>query len=371
MSRWDHRPWRKAYVHEHGSFLQLPLFCRALARQLADSVCDDEGRVRIGDEDPASVIARIAGAHRGEVITIRRHLDLLFADGFIVKSGAWLIIPNFTKAQKRARKGMVTAEGSAKVERRLDEPSMKVERRLDEGWMKVGSRLDEGSERVEGALGDLSVENNSGPNAPSAGNSIEENRIEKKREEDAHHDAQLVPTRPSEIRPIGKRAPDPEPDPVAGDPPKLAAEQKYQRAYSAGIARGKGSGYVFAATRENIGALNSCLPVFAIDARGKPLRGEALLTWISTSAEAFANFVIDECDDAKFWSHYGPAGFLRWLNAGNKTPTREAVQPAQLGILPEPKIVAKPIEPEAPEAETIDEMLGESGVHKIATRGAT
>lgn len=97
---WRREPWRKLYIREEGSFAGLPLLVRALAGELI-KFGDDNGRIPLGGQDPASVICRRGGAEMGERRMVRRYVQVLLDDGYLVVEGDALRIRNFKPAQTR------------------------------------------------------------------------------------------------------------------------------------------------------------------------------------------------------------------------------------------------------------------------------
>ncbi|MFO7180788.1 MAG: hypothetical protein DIU78_018955 [Pseudomonadota bacterium] len=100
MSKWDHRPWRKLYCAELGSFAQLPLYARALAAELL-KFTDEQGRIFVGKRAPWEAVARLCGADAGDRRLLKKHLPLLLEDGYLVARGEFLIIRNQVAAQSR------------------------------------------------------------------------------------------------------------------------------------------------------------------------------------------------------------------------------------------------------------------------------
>jgi hypothetical protein len=98
MGKFDRWPWRKLYCVEKGPFAGLPLYVRALAAEML-KFTDDEGRIWVGEGDPVPSLARLMGAHQGDVRLLRKHLPELVADGYLVRDGGYLVIRNQTEAQ--------------------------------------------------------------------------------------------------------------------------------------------------------------------------------------------------------------------------------------------------------------------------------
>lgn len=100
MLTWKREPWRKLYIREEGSFAGLPFLARACAAELIKFV-DDHGTIPLDGKDPASVVCRRGGAEMGERRIIRRLVDLLLRDGYLVVEDDTLRIRNFVPAQVR------------------------------------------------------------------------------------------------------------------------------------------------------------------------------------------------------------------------------------------------------------------------------
>lgn len=99
------------------------------------------------------------------------------------------------------------------------------------------------------------------------------------------------------------------------------ARSRYRAAYADGIVKAKGSPFSFPTHKQASFDLNGAIAEFA-KVHDRALRGDELLTWIRSSAEAFARYVID-FDDAKYWSAFEPRGFAKWLNQGSPRRPRE------------------------------------------------
>lgn len=99
MGSFDHREWRRLYTQEDGTFKDLPFLCRGTAAQLL-KLANREGVITLGQFDLADTVCRRMAAHRNERRAIRRHIELLIEDQFIVptEDGHWRI-RNFVNAQ--------------------------------------------------------------------------------------------------------------------------------------------------------------------------------------------------------------------------------------------------------------------------------
>ena len=148
-------------------------------------------------------------------------------------------------------------------------------------------------------------------------------------------------------------------------PEPATPQQKYQAAYERGIASGTRRGYGLPDDQREY--LHQALPAHGRVPGGKALRGEALLKWIEASAKSFALWLGDSPAEAKFYSAYGPKGWLRWLNEGHGSETPSGVVVASLPPPPDavsregPKITAE-------DAKRIQrEVLGETMTARVKT----
>jgi hypothetical protein len=97
--RWKYETWRKLYVREEGTFAQLPLYTRALAKQLL-TLCDRDGRIPLGGKSPADAVAFQCGANRGDRRMLKRDIPSLISDGYLIEKDGFLVIRNFHPAQE-------------------------------------------------------------------------------------------------------------------------------------------------------------------------------------------------------------------------------------------------------------------------------
>lgn len=88
----------KLYRDESGSFGQLPLMTRALARELM-VLADDTGVIHLGRRAPHEAVIFGLGADRSERRSVRAHIELLLSDGYLVHDTerCLLIIPSFPR----------------------------------------------------------------------------------------------------------------------------------------------------------------------------------------------------------------------------------------------------------------------------------
>lgn len=100
----DWGTYRKLFEHLAPSFERLPFAARAMGAELIRR-CDRNGRLVPGSELTDSVVEDLAfhvRAHTGEEDFLRRSLEVLLKDGYLVFSSDWLTIRNFVDAQRTA-----------------------------------------------------------------------------------------------------------------------------------------------------------------------------------------------------------------------------------------------------------------------------
>jgi hypothetical protein len=121
--RWKYETWRKLYVREQGSFAQLPLMARALAKQLLCYV-DDDGRIALGGREPIeALIFRAGGGDLNDRRALRKYVPMLLADGYLVRDGDALRIRNFGPAQHGTDRVQVLDIDSTATRPELDRDS--------------------------------------------------------------------------------------------------------------------------------------------------------------------------------------------------------------------------------------------------------
>jgi hypothetical protein len=141
MANFDRWPWRKLYCIERGSFAALPLYARALAAELL-KFSDDDGRIWVGAGDPIPALARMTGAHQGDVRLLRKHIPELLADGYLIRDGEHIVIRNQARAQRGGRE---SDSSPARVPREAPaQPPSDTSRQLAAAWVRG---IQEGSGR--------------------------------------------------------------------------------------------------------------------------------------------------------------------------------------------------------------------------------
>jgi hypothetical protein len=175
------RPWVRLYRREEGSFGQLPLYVRALAKQLL-VLTDDHGVIRIGNREPADAIAFALGATRGDRRMLARDISLLIADGYLIHDGDALRVRKFRMRQfddgvttePRSDHGSVTNEqrsdhdGATKQEVKARDPS------LPENCLQIQNREEQNRAEKKGPPGSPPEAAPPEPSGPSESEQISE-----------------------------------------------------------------------------------------------------------------------------------------------------------------------------------------------------
>lgn len=113
-----------------------------------------------------------------------------------------------------------------------------------------------------------------------------------------------------------------DPEGVQGEEPSAVRPSlvKYREAYCEGIREGTGSPYAWTNSRYDDEQLGTAIATFGRTRAGHAHRGDKLLAWIRAAASDFAEHVVAlPPDQAKYWSHFGPKGFVRFLNQDRLT----------------------------------------------------
>lgn len=107
-------PYVKMYRDESGSFGQLPLMTRSLARELM-VLADDAGVIHLGRRAPHEAVIFGLGAERSERRSVRAHIELLLSDGYLVHDTErrLLIIPSFPRVDWSPARPPQTTRGAA------------------------------------------------------------------------------------------------------------------------------------------------------------------------------------------------------------------------------------------------------------------
>lgn len=117
MSQFDLREWRKLYTQEDGTFQDLPFLCRGTAAQLL-KLANRDGVIELRQFDLADTVCRRMAAHPNERRQVRRYIEMLIEDGFVVpaENGHWRI-RNFVAAQTPNRRSEASAERAPALSR--------------------------------------------------------------------------------------------------------------------------------------------------------------------------------------------------------------------------------------------------------------
>lgn len=96
------KPWVRLYRDENGTFAMLPLFARALAKQLL-LIADDDGLIELGGRDPVDAIARQLGADTSDRRLLKKYIPMLLEDGYLVAQGGDLVIRKLVERQTNTK----------------------------------------------------------------------------------------------------------------------------------------------------------------------------------------------------------------------------------------------------------------------------
>jgi len=98
-----------------------------------------------------------------------------------------------------------------------------------------------------------------------------------------------------------------------GEPKQEGSQARYAEAYARGITKGKGTPYIWPATKYAGWDLGKIIQSHAKDPAGKAYRGDQLLRFIEWQANEFAADVTKQ-GTSKFYFAFDPRGCLKWLN---------------------------------------------------------
>ena len=105
------RPWVKLWREERGLFAQLPLFARALDREL-HVICNEEGVIDVGPRPHADAVAFALGADRSDRRLLRRFLPELEAAGRLRLEPGRIVLLAWQQEQEQAETRGTTAPPS-------------------------------------------------------------------------------------------------------------------------------------------------------------------------------------------------------------------------------------------------------------------
>lgn len=123
------KPWVRLYREEKGTFAMLPLFARALAKELL-IIADDNGLIELGGRDAVDAIARQLGADTSDRRLLKKYIPMLIEDGYLVAKGSDLVIRKLVERQ--SNKKPTTHEPGTNNARVEHEPSTSDERAVHE-----------------------------------------------------------------------------------------------------------------------------------------------------------------------------------------------------------------------------------------------
>lgn len=83
---------------KHGPTALLPFTARAYALLLLD-LCDEAGRIEVGESDLVDVACFRLGATRSDRRLMRKMLPLLFESGYLFQMGRYVLVSGFAAAE--------------------------------------------------------------------------------------------------------------------------------------------------------------------------------------------------------------------------------------------------------------------------------
>lgn len=175
------KPWVRLYRDENGSFAMLPLFARALAKQLM-LIANDDGLIELGGRDPVDAIARQCGADTSDRRLLKKYLPMLIEDGYLVTRGPDLVIRKLVERQSNQKP--TAHEPSTNQARTNHEPATNSAR--------VEHELSTSDERTRNEILDNSTE--------SFNSASRAFREEKSREEESRAEKTGPPQQPQRVR---------------------------------------------------------------------------------------------------------------------------------------------------------------------------
>lgn len=105
------------YRREEGSFAQLPLVTRAIAAEIL-KLTNDDGVISVGDRAPWEAVCFALGATRGDRRVVKRAMEELLSDGYVIHDGQTLTVPNFPRFQGATTEPRPDPEATTTVQRR-------------------------------------------------------------------------------------------------------------------------------------------------------------------------------------------------------------------------------------------------------------
>lgn len=112
--KYKYATWRKLYLKEEGAFARLPFTARAYAKQLM-LLCDDAGRIDVGDRSLVDVAVSEMGATRSDIRLMKKLFPLLFQVGYLKRIGRYVVIEGFAAAEVGRIRASARAEFQQEV----------------------------------------------------------------------------------------------------------------------------------------------------------------------------------------------------------------------------------------------------------------
>jgi hypothetical protein len=128
---WRHATYVKLYVREEGTFAMLPLYTRALARELLIA-CDDDGCIPCAGMEPHLAIMRRLGGTLGDRRRVKEDVDRLIADGYLVRGPDCVCVKNFSVAQARGERSRGAAKPASHPRRESGETATEARQQESE-----------------------------------------------------------------------------------------------------------------------------------------------------------------------------------------------------------------------------------------------
>jgi hypothetical protein len=294
------KPWRKLYRHEPPDFKGLSVYVRGLAAELL-KYAEEDGRLVPDDGKMALRLAQSIGASVGDRRTLGRDINVLLADGYLVRSDGWLRIRNMVTFQSGA------AEESSR-ESNANAPRVQRERPASPTR----------TPRESNARSELSAGNNSGA-VPTTERHLSdiESRKREESEPPSPQTGGVVSSTSGQTTSTPNQPPAPEPSSPEQNPAVL------RRAYSDGVSSATATAYVFPRDDREFQAFAEAM---AHHCAGKS-EAESVV-WVRGMAERYAKA---KQGRAGYERGYAPRKFVEWLNSGMESAPAASrpAQPAQ------------------------------------------
>lgn len=322
MGKFDRWPWRKLFCVEKGPFAGLPLYVRALAAEML-KFTDDEGRIWVGEGDPVPSLARLMGAHQGDVRLLRKHIPDLLADGYLVREGGYLVIRNQAEAQGGGTGGRPPRAG-----REVDARSTRGEREVNASRTR--------DERESDTSFPVSARNHSGDPLAGAARVLRKDKIRKEGENPPSPlEGEKPPEGQGETNPPTSATTRPPAEPDAAPPTPRSAgvapasqpasqaptSGRLAAAWAQGVRAATGRPCTVPAQRWHLEALARCAAAHG------PEAPDTVADWLAASAERFVAAQMAAQGAGGQPSALTPERWEAWLNAGQDTGAVDPLPP--------------------------------------------